>query len=118
MLLLGECAPVVCVPKRHLIGGRCVCIYIYIYVCVCVCCVALLGEADLLMGQVSCSRTPPDAVAALSKESSSDEEWAVERVCAYVSQVRVCARTRRPTLTYLFFDAAEDGLAPERVYQR
>ena len=79
-------------------------------------CVALLGEADMLTGQVSCPRTPQDAIAAFAKESPSDEEWVVEGVCAYVPQVRVCARTRRPALAYLCFDAAEDGLAPERVY--
>ncbi|ETW77907.1 ABC transporter [Heterobasidion irregulare TC 32-1] len=47
---------------------------------------ALLGEADMLTGQVSCPRTPPDAIAAFAKESPSDEEWVVEGVCAYVPQ--------------------------------
>lgn len=50
--------------------------------------VALLGEADVLAGQIICPRSPPDALASFS-EISPDEEWVVQGICAYVPQVRV-----------------------------
>ncbi|THH21147.1 hypothetical protein EW146_g360 [Bondarzewia mesenterica] len=47
---------------------------------------ALLGEADVLTGQVICPRTPPDTIASFGSESPSETEWIVEGVCAYVPQ--------------------------------
>ena len=47
---------------------------------------ALLGEADVLAGQVLCPRTPPDALDAFSGMDVSQEEWIVPGVCAYVPQ--------------------------------
>ena len=48
---------------------------------------ALLGEADVLAGQVLCPRTPPDALAMLGEAFVvPDEEWIVPGVCAYVPQ--------------------------------
>ena len=47
----------------------------------------LLGEADLLGGQVICPRTPLDALATFSKlKSISSEDWVVPGICAYVPQ--------------------------------
>ncbi|KAJ7598846.1 multidrug resistance-associated ABC transporter [Mycena floridula] len=46
---------------------------------------ALLGEADVLSGQVVCSRSPPDALASFAT-IGDDEEWIVEGMCAYVPQ--------------------------------
>ncbi|KIM26711.1 hypothetical protein M408DRAFT_330465 [Serendipita vermifera MAFF 305830] len=47
---------------------------------------ALLGEADTLAGQVICPRSPPDSIAALM-EISSEEDWVLPGMCAYVPQV-------------------------------
>ncbi|PCH35119.1 multidrug resistance-associated ABC transporter [Wolfiporia cocos MD-104 SS10] len=47
---------------------------------------ALLGEADILTGQVTCPRSPPDTIAAFTGQAVSDEEWVVQGVCAYVPQ--------------------------------
>jgi len=47
---------------------------------------ALLGEADILTGQLICPRSPPDSVAALM-QISSDEDWVLPNMCAYVPQV-------------------------------
>ncbi|KAF8438137.1 hypothetical protein L210DRAFT_968152 [Boletus edulis BED1] len=47
---------------------------------------ALLGEADVLAGQVLCPRSPPDVLAGFSEEMASPEEWVVRGVCAYVPQ--------------------------------
>ncbi|KAI0034681.1 P-loop containing nucleoside triphosphate hydrolase protein [Vararia minispora EC-137] len=52
---------------------------------------ALLGEADVLTGQVMCPRSPPDAITNLSRGCPSALDWVVEGVCAYVPQVRVLA---------------------------
>ena len=53
------------------------------------CCgIALLGEADLLTGQLICPRSPPDALASFVGKEVSEEEWIVPGVCAYVPQVR------------------------------
>jgi hypothetical protein len=48
---------------------------------------ALLGEADLLTGQLICPRSPPDTIASFVGKYVSDEEWVVPGVCAYVPQV-------------------------------
>lgn len=47
---------------------------------------ALLGEADVLAGQVVCPRSPPDALAQFAGQAVAPEEWVVEGVCAYVPQ--------------------------------
>jgi hypothetical protein len=49
----------------------------------------LLGEADLLAGQVICPRSPPDALASFTNAPVSGEKWIVDGVCAYVPQVRL-----------------------------
>ena len=49
---------------------------------------ALLGEADLLTGQLTCPRTPPDTIASFAGVEVPEEEWLVQGVCAYVPQVR------------------------------
>ncbi|TRM63381.1 P-loop containing nucleoside triphosphate hydrolase protein [Schizophyllum amplum] len=52
---------------------------------------ALLGEADVLAGQLSCPRSPPDALAVFAREAEEKggipaESWVVPGVCAYVPQ--------------------------------
>ncbi|RPD54947.1 multidrug resistance-associated ABC transporter [Lentinus tigrinus ALCF2SS1-7] len=47
---------------------------------------ALLGEADLLSGQLFCPRSPPDIIAQFAGVEVPQEEWVVEGVCAYVPQ--------------------------------
>ncbi len=47
---------------------------------------ALLGEADVLTGQVVCPRSPPDSVASFISVKPSKEDWVVEGLCAYVPQ--------------------------------
>ncbi|TDL21435.1 ATP-binding cassette transporter [Rickenella mellea] len=47
---------------------------------------ALLGEADLLGGQVICPRSPPDIIASLAGIVPSPDKWLVPGVCAYVPQ--------------------------------
>lgn len=47
---------------------------------------ALLGEADLLSGQICCPRSPPDAIASFEKVIPPPEEWVVPGLCAYVPQ--------------------------------
>ncbi|KAI0760574.1 multidrug resistance-associated ABC transporter [Fomes fomentarius] len=47
---------------------------------------ALLGEADLLAGQMFCPRSPPDIIALFAGVEVPEEEWVVEDVCAYVPQ--------------------------------
>ncbi|KAH8087167.1 multidrug resistance-associated ABC transporter [Cristinia sonorae] len=47
---------------------------------------ALLGEADLLTGQLLCPRSPPDVLASFTGAHVPQEEWVVEGVCAYVPQ--------------------------------
>ena len=47
---------------------------------------ALLGEADVLSGQVLCPRTPPNALASFAGVVVPEEEWIVQGVCAYVPQ--------------------------------
>jgi energy-coupling factor transporter ATP-binding protein EcfA2 len=48
---------------------------------------ALLGEADLLTGQVLCPKTPPDAIASFADIVPSPDKWVIDGVCAYVPQV-------------------------------
>ncbi|KAG9313459.1 hypothetical protein JVU11DRAFT_5783 [Chiua virens] len=48
---------------------------------------ALLGEADILTGQVVCPRSPPDVLASFSEKTASPGDWVVKGVCAYVPQV-------------------------------
>lgn len=50
-------------------------------------CSALLGEVDVLAGQVICPRSPPDVLASFSEKKASPEHWVVRGVCAYVPQV-------------------------------
>ncbi|KAL4079580.1 hypothetical protein J3A83DRAFT_4368342 [Scleroderma citrinum] len=47
---------------------------------------ALLGEADVLAGQVVCPRSPPDTLARFAGQHVPPEEWIVKNVCAYVPQ--------------------------------
>ncbi|RXW15952.1 hypothetical protein EST38_g9897, partial [Candolleomyces aberdarensis] len=46
---------------------------------------ALLGEADVLTGQLMCPRSPPDSLASHAKVAPGDE-WVVDGMCAYVPQ--------------------------------
>ncbi|RXW18905.1 hypothetical protein EST38_g6949 [Candolleomyces aberdarensis] len=46
---------------------------------------ALLGEADVLTGQLMCPRSPPDSLASYAKVGP-EEEWIVDGMCAYVPQ--------------------------------
>jgi hypothetical protein len=48
---------------------------------------ALLGEADILAGQVLCPRSPPDLLAIFSGHKISKEDWIVSEICEYVPQV-------------------------------
>jgi hypothetical protein len=48
---------------------------------------ALLGEADLLTGQMLCPRSPPDSLASFTGVSVSEDKWLVKGICAYVPQV-------------------------------
>jgi hypothetical protein len=54
------------------------------------CVLALLGEADILTGQVVCPRSPPDALACFADQKITREDWIAPGVCAYVPQVRIC----------------------------
>ncbi|EDR07940.1 multidrug resistance-associated ABC transporter [Laccaria bicolor S238N-H82] len=47
---------------------------------------ALLGEADVLTGQLLCPRSPPDSLASFSKIIPRKDEWVVQGSCAYVPQ--------------------------------
>ncbi|TFK34287.1 multidrug resistance-associated ABC transporter [Crucibulum laeve] len=47
---------------------------------------ALLGEADVLAGQVLCPRSPPDALASFSGVMPTKEDWIIDGICAYVPQ--------------------------------
>jgi hypothetical protein len=49
-------------------------------------CVALLGEADLLAGQILCPRSPPNILASFQGVIPSEDKWVVPNVCAYVPQ--------------------------------
>ncbi|KAG8964201.1 hypothetical protein FRC03_002096 [Tulasnella sp. 419] len=48
---------------------------------------ALLGEADVLAGQIITPRSPPDTIAKFAElREITEDEWIVEGVCAYVPQ--------------------------------
>ncbi|KAG8904640.1 hypothetical protein FRB99_001405, partial [Tulasnella sp. 403] len=48
---------------------------------------ALLGEADVLSGQIVCPRSPPDVLARFATlKYIAPEDWVVPGVCAYVPQ--------------------------------
>ncbi|KAJ7640732.1 multidrug resistance-associated ABC transporter [Mycena polygramma] len=47
---------------------------------------ALLGEADLLSGQMLCPRSPPNSLAGFTDVHPRKEEWVVKGMCAYVPQ--------------------------------
>ncbi|KDR79985.1 hypothetical protein GALMADRAFT_242167 [Galerina marginata CBS 339.88] len=47
---------------------------------------SLLGEADILTGQVLCPKSPPDSLASFSNIIVSKEDWIVDGICAYVPQ--------------------------------
>ncbi|TFK38174.1 multidrug resistance-associated ABC transporter [Crucibulum laeve] len=47
---------------------------------------ALLGEADILTGQMLCPRSPPDSLASFAGVIVPKEEWIMNGVCAYVPQ--------------------------------
>jgi len=47
---------------------------------------ALLGEADVLTGQLLCPRSPPDALTVFM-QVPPDEEWVLPNMCAYVPQM-------------------------------
>ncbi|KAF7983210.1 hypothetical protein HWV62_23484 [Athelia sp. TMB] len=48
---------------------------------------ALLGEADLLAGQIVAPRSSPDFLATRGKQVKAGEEWVLPGVCGYVPQV-------------------------------
>ncbi|KAJ7122930.1 multidrug resistance-associated ABC transporter [Mycena epipterygia] len=48
---------------------------------------ALLGEADVVAGQMTCPRSPPDSLAFFANANISREDWLLEGMCAYVPQV-------------------------------
>ncbi|KAJ6552953.1 multidrug resistance-associated ABC transporter [Mycena capillaripes] len=48
---------------------------------------ALLGEADVLSGQMMCPRSPADSVACFAAGSHpTKEDWVIQGICAYVPQ--------------------------------
>ncbi len=47
---------------------------------------AMLGEADVLAGQVISPRSPPDALARLMSPLEDGEGWVIPNLCAYVPQ--------------------------------
>jgi hypothetical protein len=47
---------------------------------------AMLGEADVLAGQVISPRSPPDALARLMNPLEDGEGWVIPNMCAYVPQ--------------------------------
>ncbi|KAJ7265915.1 P-loop containing nucleoside triphosphate hydrolase protein [Mycena haematopus] len=48
---------------------------------------ALLGEAEVVAGQMTCPRSPPAFLASCSNKKISEKDWLVEGMCAYVPQV-------------------------------
>jgi hypothetical protein len=46
----------------------------------------MLGESDLLTGQIIVPRSPPDSIATFSAQEISDEDWIVSGICGYVPQ--------------------------------
>jgi hypothetical protein len=49
--------------------------------------IALLGEADVLTGQLLGPRSPPDSLASFVGVHVPKEQWIVKGICAYVPQV-------------------------------
>jgi energy-coupling factor transporter ATP-binding protein EcfA2 len=47
---------------------------------------ALLGEADVVSGQIICPRSPPDALAVYAEAEIASDDWVVDGLCAYVPQ--------------------------------
>jgi len=47
---------------------------------------AMLGEADVLAGQVISPRSPPDALSRLMNPPEDGEDWVIPNMCAYVPQ--------------------------------
>lgn len=47
---------------------------------------ALLGEGDILAGDVMCPRSAPDTLANMAEELARMGDWVVDGVCAYVPQ--------------------------------
>ncbi|TCD67258.1 hypothetical protein EIP91_000335 [Steccherinum ochraceum] len=47
---------------------------------------ALLGEADVVSGQLLCPRSPPDTIASFTGVNVPEDEWIAEGICAYVPQ--------------------------------
>ncbi|KAJ7664040.1 P-loop containing nucleoside triphosphate hydrolase protein [Mycena polygramma] len=47
---------------------------------------ALLGEVDVLSGQMMCPRSPADSVASFAGSHPTKEEWVIKGICAYVPQ--------------------------------
>ncbi|KAF7292829.1 Multidrug resistance-associated ABC transporter protein [Mycena indigotica] len=47
---------------------------------------ALLGEADVVAGQLSCPRSPANTLASFAGFDPAKETWLVDGVCAYVPQ--------------------------------
>jgi ABC-type multidrug transport system fused ATPase/permease subunit len=63
---------------------------------------ALLGESDLLAGQVVCPRSPPDSLASFEGILVPPDQWIVPGICAYVPQVRcVYSKLFRTKLTHV-----------------
>jgi hypothetical protein len=48
---------------------------------------ALLGEVDILSGQMLCPRSPADSLAAYADTRPTKEDWVIAGICAYVPQV-------------------------------
>ncbi|KAJ7685835.1 multidrug resistance-associated ABC transporter [Mycena rosella] len=47
---------------------------------------ALLGEADVLSGQMMCPRSPADSLASFAVSHPTKEEWVIQGICAFVPQ--------------------------------
>ncbi|KAJ7846225.1 multidrug resistance-associated ABC transporter [Mycena olivaceomarginata] len=47
---------------------------------------ALLGEADILGGQMLCPRSPADSLASFAGTHPTKEDWVIAGICAYVPQ--------------------------------
>ncbi|KAJ7896009.1 multidrug resistance-associated ABC transporter [Mycena olivaceomarginata] len=48
---------------------------------------ALLGEAEVVAGQMTCPRSPPNFLASCTGDKISQQDWLVQGMCAYVPQV-------------------------------
>ncbi|KAF7343129.1 ATP-dependent bile acid permease [Mycena venus] len=47
---------------------------------------ALLGEADILSGQMMCPQSPADSLASYAGTHPTQEDWVIAGICAYVPQ--------------------------------